>query len=74
MQHRQVKVVFSGLHKFFDALRREISKQPKDFLPVHRGELNFVLRGCYSSLAKFKFAYRKTENMLQRREDAGRHQ
>ena len=67
-QHSNVNVVFSGLHKFFDALRREVSKQPGDFLPVHRGELNFVLRGCYSSLAKFKFAYRKTENILQRAE------
>ncbi len=67
-RHWQVRVVFSGLHKFFDTLRREISKQPKDFLPVHRGELNFVLRGCYSSVAKFKFAYRKTENVLQRAE------
>ena len=55
--HQNVKVVFSGLHKFFDALKREISKKPADYLPVHRGELNFVLRGCYSSLAKFKFAH-----------------
>ncbi|HWP40533.1 MAG TPA: alpha-mannosidase, partial [Tepidisphaeraceae bacterium] len=41
---------------------------PTDLLPVHRGELNFVLRGCYSSVAKFKFAYRRTENILQRAE------
>ncbi len=66
--HPEVKLVFSGLHRFFDALEREIAKKPKSFLPVHRGELNFVLRGCYSSVAKFKFMYRKTENLLLRAE------
>ncbi|WP_428939392.1 glycoside hydrolase family 38 C-terminal domain-containing protein [Fontivita pretiosa] len=68
--HPRVKLIFSGLHRFFDALRREVSRGPKDLLPVHRGELNFVLRGCYSSVAKFKFAYRRTENILQRAERA----
>src|SRR5688572_7953218 len=68
--HPQVKVVFSGLHKFFAALEMEISSRPDDLLPVHRGELNFVLRGCYSSVARFKFPYRRTEAMLQRAEKA----
>jgi alpha-mannosidase len=68
--HDEVKMIFSGLHKFFGALQREIKTKPKTFLPVHRGELNFVLRGCYSSLAKFKFMYRKTENLLLRAEKA----
>jgi len=57
-QHPEVKVVFSGLHRLFAALRREKN------LPTHRGELNFCLRGCYASVAKFKFAYRKTEAAL----------
>jgi alpha-mannosidase len=65
-KHPEVKLVWSGLHRFFDALRKEIGKR-RD-IPVHRGELNFVLRGCYSSVAKFKFAYRRTENALQRAE------
>src|SRR5688500_16747778 len=41
-QHQQVRVVFSGLHKFFDALKREVANS-KAKIPVHRGELNFVL-------------------------------
>jgi alpha-mannosidase len=57
--HPEVRVVYSVLHRLFDALRQE-----KVELPVHRGELNFCLRGCYSSVAKFKFAYRKTEAAL----------
>jgi len=58
-QHPEIQVVHSGLHRFMDALRAE-----KVELPVHRGELNFTLRGCYSSAARFKFAYCKTENAL----------
>src|SRR4051812_4621924 len=41
--HPEVKVIFSGLHPFFAALRREIARKPRSFLPTHRGELNFVL-------------------------------
>lgn len=66
--HPQIKVIHSGLHRLFDALRQEIDKQGKDFVPVHRGELNFVLRGCYASVARFKFPYRRAENLLRRAE------
>ncbi|MCC7350980.1 MAG: alpha-mannosidase [Phycisphaerales bacterium] len=66
--HPQIKVVHSGLHRLFDALRQEISQKSGDFVPVHRGELNFVLRGCYASVAKFKFPYRRAENLLRRAE------
>ncbi|WFB35949.1 glycoside hydrolase family 38 C-terminal domain-containing protein [Kiritimatiellota bacterium B12222] len=58
-RHPEVKVVHSGRHRLLDAIRRE-----KVELPVHRGELNFTLRGCYASAARFKFAYRKTENAV----------
>jgi alpha-mannosidase len=68
--HPEVRLVFSGLHQFFDALRREVKKKRSTFLPVHRGELNFVLRGCYSSVARFKFKYRAAENLLTRAERA----
>lgn len=57
--HPEINVVHSGLHRLFDALRAE-----KAELPVVRGELNYVARGCYASVAKFKFAYRKTEAAL----------
>jgi alpha-mannosidase len=62
--HPEVNVIHSGLHRLFDALRAEAGAHGGDFLPVHRGELNFTLRGCYASVAKFKFAYRKTEAAL----------
>lgn len=66
--HPDVKVVHSGLHAFFAALRREIQGMPADAIPVHRGELNFCLRGCYSSMARFKSLYRRGENLLARAE------
>ncbi|HEY0256637.1 MAG TPA: glycoside hydrolase family 38 C-terminal domain-containing protein, partial [Candidatus Methylacidiphilales bacterium] len=50
------------------ALRQEIKAKPADAIPVHRGELNFCLRGCYSTMARFKFLYRHGENMLSRAE------
>lgn len=54
-----IEVIFSGLEHFFAALRQEAAD-----LPVVRGELNFTLRGCYSSATRFKTLYRKTENLL----------
>ena len=62
--HPEVKVIYSGFHRFFEALYGEVDRRGESFLPTHRGELNFTLRGCYASLAKFKFAYRKTEAAL----------
>ena len=62
--HPDVPLIHSGLHRYFAALRREIGRKDPSFLPAHRGELNFCLRGCYASVARFKFAYRKTESKL----------
>ncbi|MDD5261783.1 MAG: alpha-mannosidase, partial [Methylacidiphilales bacterium] len=62
-KHPGVEVVHSGLHRFFDELAAE-EKERKNPYPVHRGELNFCLRGCYVSVAKFKFPYRRTEAQL----------
>lgn len=59
--HPDVRVVYSGLSGFFRALRREISGLPPGAVPVFGGELNFCLRGCYSSVAKFKFLFRRAE-------------
>lgn len=64
----EVTIVHSGLHRLFDALRAELAEKGEDFVPTHRGEMNYVLRGCYSSVAKFKFPYRRTEAMLSRAE------
>ena len=55
----EVKLVHSGLHPFFAALRQKEGE--RDSYPVHRGELNFCLRGCYSQSARVKYAFRKAE-------------
>ncbi|MCE9615880.1 MAG: glycoside hydrolase family 38 [Lentisphaerae bacterium] len=59
----EVRVVHSGLSRLFTALRAE-----RPDWPTHRGELNYCLRGCYSSAARFKFAYRKAEAAVARAE------
>lgn len=63
-EHPDIDVVFSGLHQFFEALDAELKSKPTDFVPVHDRELNFTLRGCYSSCARFKFQYRRAESQL----------
>ncbi|SDU02850.1 alpha-mannosidase [Verrucomicrobium sp. GAS474] len=65
--HPEVQVFHSGLHRFFGALRQEIQGR-KLVLPTRRGELNYCLRGCYSSVAKLKFPYRRAESLLNRAE------
>lgn len=67
-EHRDIRVVHSGLHRFFDALAREVAARPRGFLTTHRGELGFCLRGCYASLARLKFRYRAAEARLARAE------
>ena len=62
--HPEVNVVHSGLHRLAVALRRELARKGEELIPVHRGELNHCLRGCYSSVAKFKFPYRRSEALL----------
>jgi len=67
-RHPDINLVHSGLHRFFDALRGELRTIGDDYIPSYRGELNYVLRGCYSSAARFKFPYRQTEAILSRAE------
>lgn len=67
--HPDIAVVHSGLHRFFAALRAEIAGKGGDgFLPVHRGEMNYCLRGCYVSVAKLKYAFRRAEAAVSRAE------
>ncbi|RRJ94903.1 hypothetical protein Ga0100231_011760 [Opitutaceae bacterium TAV4] len=54
-----IDVEFSTFHRFFAALAAE----PKNH-PTVQQELNFTLRGCYSSALRFKKNYRRTENLL----------
>ncbi len=67
-RHPEVEVVHSGLHRLFAALTKEERQFPGGDYPVHRGELNFCLRGCYASVARFKFPYRRAEAELSRAE------
>lgn len=55
-QHPEVDVRFSTLHHFFGKLREESAK-----VPVVKGELGYCLRGCYSSVQRFKAPYRRAE-------------
>jgi alpha-mannosidase len=66
--HPGVRVLHSGLHALFDALAEEVREHGDAFIPTHRGELNFCLRGCYASVARFKYAYRRAEAALARAE------
>lgn len=64
-QHPEVRLVYAGLHSFLDALRTEAEAHGgDDYFPTVEGELNFTLRGCYTSLAKHKFLFRQTESIL----------
>jgi len=66
--HPEVKVVFSTFHKFFAELEKEVKSKPAGFLPRFVGEMGFCMRGCYSSIAKFKFQYRRAQAHLLRAE------
>ena len=66
--HPGARLIHSGLHRFFAALRREVGEGRG--LPVHRGELNFCLRGCYASMPRLKALYRQGENLVSRAEKA----
>jgi alpha-mannosidase len=66
-KNRSVQVIFSGLHRYFKALLQEEKERGKPY-PLYRGELNFTKRGCYTSVAKLKFLYRKSEAQLIRAE------
>ncbi|MFA7344335.1 MAG: hypothetical protein WC003_08535 [Terrimicrobiaceae bacterium] len=63
-QHPEVEVRFSTLHGFFDALRQEVASASGPTIPSVRGEFGYCLRGCYSSVQKFKSLYRKAEALV----------
>lgn len=57
--NKDIEVEFSTFHRFFDSLAREKKEHP-----IVTKELNFTLRGCYSSAFRYKKSYRQTENLL----------
>jgi alpha-mannosidase len=63
-RHPEVEVQFSTLHGFFGALREEVAGLDKEKVPTVRGELGYCLRGCYSSVQKFKSLFRKAETLV----------
>ena len=63
--HPDVRVEWSGLHRFFGALRAEAATKGGDaFFPEITGELGYTLRGCYTTGARHKFAFRRAETEL----------
>ncbi|AHF90522.1 glycoside hydrolase family 38 [Opitutaceae bacterium TAV5] len=66
--HPEVCVKHSGLHALFADLRAELAWRGDDFIDTHEGELNFCLRGCSASVARFKYTYRRAEAALLRAE------
>jgi len=63
--HPEVRVVHSGLHRFFRDTEREITAG-RLRVPDFTGELNPTLRGVYSAAAKIKFAFRRAEAATER--------
>ena len=66
--HPDIKVEFSTLHRFFAMLEKEVKKNGRNSIPTFSGELNYCLRGCYSSVAKYKFMFRQAEAAILRAE------
>ena len=62
--HPDVEVRYSTLHGFFAALRDELAAPAATVAPSVKGEFGYCLRGCYSSVQKFKSLYRQTEQAL----------
>lgn len=67
-RHPGVRVEYSGLHRLFSCLRQELEAKGQSILPEIQGELNFCLRGCSATMARFKFPYRRAEAALFRAE------
>ncbi len=64
--HPEVEVRFSTFTDYFNAARQEIAAGFEP--PAFRGELNFCLRGCYSSATGFKYRFRRAEATVRRAE------
>jgi alpha-mannosidase len=69
-QHPEVRVQYSTMHRLFEVLREEITLKTSTPIPTVRGDLGFCLRGCYSSVQKFKRLYRDAETLVVAAEQA----
>ncbi len=64
------RIVISTIQRYFDAV--ESQKEAVDALLVHKGELNFVFEGCYTSTSDIKYRNRLLETRLAEVEALGR--
>ena len=63
-KHPEIELRYSTLHGLFHALEKEIAGEAGTKVPEVHGEFGYCLRGCYSSVQKFKALYRRTEQAL----------
>lgn len=67
-QHADVNIEYSTFHRLLDVVRKRLQRDGDDAIPTYTGELGYCLRGCYSSMAKVKFPFRRAEAQLARTE------
>ena len=63
MEEKGIRLVFSTMSRFFDAVRPEMAK-----LPLVTGELQYHAVGCYSVHRPIKTGIRRAEDLLRRAE------
>ncbi|MDP0495733.1 MAG: hypothetical protein Q7Q73_05945 [Verrucomicrobiota bacterium JB024] len=63
-EHPEVEIVYSTMHRLFEALQAEIKGAKAKSVPEQRGEFGYCLRGCYSSVQRFKSLFRQAEAVL----------
>jgi len=62
-KHPEVELRFTTFHAFFKLMEKEL-KRGAYMCPTIKGDTGFTLRGCYASVAKLKFPYRKAEELV----------
>jgi alpha-mannosidase len=62
--HPEVEVSYSTMHRLFESLQEEFKAPGKVPVPSVSGEFGYCLRGCYSSIQKFKGPFRLAESLI----------
>jgi alpha-mannosidase len=62
--HPEVEVCYSTMHRLFECLQEEFKAPGKVPVPSVSGEFGYCLRGCYSSMQKFKGPFRLAESLM----------
>lgn len=66
--HPDVEVRYSTFHGLIDRFQRQLARDGEDSIPTYTGEIGYCLRGCYSSMAKVKFPFRRAQAQVARAE------